>query len=237
MGLDEVIRTNSIQFSLVAVGLLFFLTILSLLLRQKSEFLKYLLFGGVVLVVVSNTIYLVASTVYLNRSSQTSGPIHWHADFEIWHCGQEVNIKDPEGFSNKIGEAVIHEHNDNRMHFEGVLLDLHDASLSHFFKQLGGDMDNQHLSVPTNEGMLNLQDGDVCPNEEQVSMQVFVYKTKNGRYFQQKITDPQNYTISQYSNVPPGDCVIVEFGPNRDQTEHLCQSYMVAKEAGKIYGD
>lgn len=229
-GLDEIIRTNSINFSLVAVGLLFFLTILSLLLRQKSEFLKYLFFWGIVLVVASNTSYLVASTVYLNQSSQTSGPIHWHADFEIWHCGRQINIKDPKGFSNKIGEAVVHEHNDNRMHFEGVLLNLDDASLSHFFKALGGDMDNQHLSVPTSEGMLNLQDGDVCLDEEQASMQVFVYKTQNGRYFQQKIADPQNYLISQHSKVPPGDCVIFEFGQSKDKTEHICQSYSVAKE-------
>lgn len=237
MGLDEVIRTNSIQFSLVAVGLLFFLTILSLLLSQKSEFLKYLLFVGIALVVAANTSYLVASTIYLNQSSQTSGPIHWHADFEIWHCGRQINIKDPQGFSNKIGESVIHEHNDDRMHFEGVLLDLHDASLSHFFKQIGGDMGNHHLSVPTNEGMLNLQDGDVCPNDSEASMQVFVYKTQNNRYFQQKITDPQNYIISQHAKVPPGDCVIFEFGQIKDHTEHICQSYSAAKEAGKLYGD
>lgn len=235
--LDEIIRTNSIQFSLISLSILFLLTVISIVLRQKGQVLKYILFGGMVLVVLINTLYLVGSTIYLNHLSATLGPIHWHADFEIWHCGQEVNIKDPEGFSNKIGEAVTHEHNDKRMHFEGVLLNLHDASLGHFFMALGGNMDNQHLTIPTNEGILNLKDGDVCPDGNLAKMQVFVYQTQNDIYSQQKIADPQNYTISQYSNVPPGDCVIVEFGPNRDQTEHLCQSYMKAKEAGKIYGD
>lgn len=237
MRLDEIIRANSIQFSLIAAGLLLFLTVLSIILRQRGAALKYLLFGGIVLVVLINTIYLIGSTVYLNQLSQTSGPIHWHADFEIWHCGQAVNIKDPEGFSNKVGEAVTHEHNDKRMHFEGVLLNLNDASLKHFFKALGGDMDNQHLTIPTNQGTLKLQDGDVCPNGDRARLQVFVYQTQNNIYSQQKIANPQNYIISQHSNVPAGDCVIVEFGLNKDQTEHLCQSYLVAKEAGKIHGD
>lgn len=231
--LDQVIRTNSINFTLWAILLLAILTVLSIILK-KSEYAKFILFGGFVVVALANTIYLSGSTIYLNQKSQTGGPIHWHADFEIYNCGQEVDIKDPEGFSNKTGEEVVHEHNDERMHFEGVLLDMHDASIGHFFESLGGSMSNKHLTIPTNEGLLTLQDDSFCKGQ-QADFQVFVFKTKGSIFSQQKLTDPQNYVISPEGNVPPGDCVIIELDQTKDRTDKLCNFYKVAKEKGELH--
>lgn len=232
LSLDQIIRTNSINFTIWALFILGILTVLSLIFK-KSERFKNILFGGFVLVALANTIYLSGATIYLNQKSQTGGPIHWHADFEIWNCGQQVNIKDPEGFSNKTGEEIVHEHNDNRMHFEGVLLDIHDASIGHFFENLGGSMSNSHLTVPANEGLLTLQDGSLCKGNS-ADFQVFVYKTEGKEFFQQKLTDPQKYIISPQGNIPPGDCVIIELDQHKDKTDKLCNFYKVAKQKGEL---
>lgn len=235
--LGEIIRTNSLKFALLALGLLLVLAVMAVFLKNTNGRFKYLLFGAIALVSVLTTLYLVGSTIYLNQASETGGPIHWHADFEIWHCGQMVNIKDPTGFSNKVGTEVVHEHNDGRMHFEGVLLTLHDASIGHFFESLGGSMSSKQLTIPKDSGITTYKDGDICSDGSETSMQVFVYQTQDKTFIQKKLKDPQNYVISPHSQVPPGDCVILEFGPLKDKTEKLCQSYKVAKETGKIHGD
>jgi len=231
--LDEVIRTNSINYTIWAFVALAVLTFLSIILKRWPS-LKIFLFLGFILVILGNTLYLIGSTLYLNKESQSGGPVHYHADFEIYRCGQKIDLKDPEGLSNKVGTNVIHEHGDDRIHIEGVLLDKHDASLGHFFAELGGSMDGNHLTIPTNEGLLTLQSGDLC-NGRPALFQVFVYQTKGERYFQQKITEnPEDYIISPEGNVPPGDCVILELDALKDRTDKLCEQYLLKKETGEI---
>lgn len=241
--LDELIRTNSLKFSLIAAGLLLGLAVLALIFKNASDKVKYLLFGIMVVVALLNTVYLVGSTIYLNQVSQTGGPVHWHADLEIWNCGQKVEIRDPQGFSNKVGTEVVHEHNDDRIHIEGVILDTHDASLGHFIEQIGGQLHEDHMAIPTEEGLVELENGQMCDSQAG-SLQVFVYKqslpsddgqTKGDSFSQQKLSDnPQDYIISPFGQVPPGDCIIIEFGPPKDITDKLCTFYQVAEEKGEI---
>lgn len=232
--IDEVIRGNSIQYSLISLGIFAVLVVLSIIFKDKSEKIKYLLFGAFVLVAVANTVYLTGSTIYLNQVSLTSGPVHWHADFEIYNCGQKVEIEDPRGFSNKVGTQVIHEHNDDRIHIEGVILDKHDASLGHFIEQIGGQLHKDHMAIPTEDGLLELENGQNCPDGQKGVLQVFVYVTSDHTFSQQKLTDPQDYVISPSGQVPPGDCIIIEFGSLREKTDKLCTFYQVAKEKGEL---
>lgn len=232
--LDQIIRGNSIKYTLIALLSLGILTIISLIIRNKSEPIKYLLFTGFVLVSLLTTLYLSVSTIYLNQKSLIGGPIHYHADFEIWNCGQKVELRNPSGFSNKIGSEVIHEHNDNRIHIEGVILNEHDASLGHFFETIGGQLHQDHMALPTENGLLELENGQSCADGQKSSLQVFVYKTQNKSFSQQKLGDPENYVISSFSQVPPGDCIIVEFSPQKEKTDKLCTFYQVAKEKGEL---
>ncbi|MBI2020868.1 hypothetical protein HYS94_05675 [Candidatus Daviesbacteria bacterium] len=239
--LDEVIRTNSIQYSLISTGVLFVLVILSILFKDKSEKLKYLFFGLMALIILGNTIYLSFSTIYLNQQSTTGGPVHWHADFEIYNCGKKVEIENPEGFSNKVGTEVVHEHNDDRIHIEGVILEKHDASIGHFIEALGGDLHEGHLSIPAEEGLLEMEDGQMC-NGQVGALQVFVYRTavaeqtKGDSFYQQKLTDePQDYIISPFGQVPPGDCIIIEFDKEKEETDKLCTFYKLAVEKGELH--
>ena len=214
---DQIIRSSSIKFTISALILLGILTFLSIL--NKNEKIKYLLFGLLVVIILANTIYLSGSTIYLNQISLTKGPVHYHADFEIWNCGKKVDIADPKGLSNKVGTEVVHEHNDDRIHIEGVILDKHQASLGHFFDVVGG---------PSLESEMR------CLGEF-VKPQVFVYKTDGSSFSQQKlVSNPQDYVISPYGQVPPGDCIIIEFGPQKEKTDKLCNFYKVAVEKGEL---
>jgi hypothetical protein len=123
--------------------------------NQKKIFkkLKLPLFALMATALVGSTILLFASTVYLNVKSESKGPVHWHADIEFWACGTEVELRDPRGaLSNKIGTATFHEHNDKRIHLEGVVVKKsEDASLEKFMRVTGGFITSKSIGIPLND--------------------------------------------------------------------------------------
>ena len=169
-----------------------------------NEIMKRAVFFLIFIVVASVTLYLVLATLNLNRISDTKGPVHWHADFEIRVCGNEVKLAEPEGFSNRQGTSILHAHSDNRIHVEGVLVDKKLASLGNFFYAVGGYIggDALALKVPTDKGLMFVHYGDNC-NGKPGSLYVFV----NGRL----IDNPADYIISPYEKVPPGDRIKIVF--------------------------
>ena len=67
-------------------------------------------------------------------------------------------------------------------------------------------------------------------------MQAFVWRTDEdaGEFYQEKLSEPQEYVISPHGNVPPGDCLIFEFGEEKDRTDKLCSFYKVAESKGEL---
>lgn len=133
-----------------AVGL-FILMGIAILTKGKFEKLKMPLFIMMSFLMAGSTLVLAGSTVYLNTQSDSGGPVHWHADIEFWICDNEVELIDPVGFSNKVGTWTLHEHNDHRIHLEGVVVDgENDASLGKFMHVIGGAITDEALVVPLN---------------------------------------------------------------------------------------
>lgn len=233
--IEQALNTYSLYLLTFGAVFLSGLALIALKAKKLDSESKKLLFLAIVVVTLIPTIVISASTIYLNTISSSGGPVHWHADFEIWNCGKEVNLKDPKGLSNKIGTPTLHEHNDKRIHLEGVVMKPTDASLGNFFHVVGGDLASDSFSIPTNDGILSIQNGENCPQQAKSEVQVFVYKTdKDNKYIQQKIVDPQNYIISPFSNVPKGDCIIIEFDTPKTRTDKICRSYKAAEEVGKV---
>ncbi len=258
ISLAEAVRSNQITFTLIASAVLFILTVVSIILYKKSssgqvpasvaptptpaevafpapvaatqshEGLKMPLFLSLVLVILANTFYLVGSTLYVNSKSVTGGPVHWHADFEVWDCGQEIELVDPKPPSNIVGSPLLHEHNDKQIHIEEAIFDEKEVSLGVFFRVVGGELHSDYLKFPTNNGIVERRNGDLCSDGQPGNLQVFLYKA--GSFEQQTLEDPENYLMTPEQKVPPGDCLIIEFGPIREQTDKLCQSYQVIKE-------
>lgn len=242
---ENMLGAVALRIVLAAAIILGFLSLTAAVLgkkRRKKAAAK--LFGMMVAVITVVTVFMIGSTVYLNNISYTKGPVHWHADFEIWACGEPLlshnngeeadELLDPQGFlSNKIGSPTIHEHNDRRIHIEGVLLDKEEASLGTFFAKIGGDLHRDLLKVPSEKGPIIYRNGDKCGNQAG-EVQVFVYSINDKKYTVRKLEDPEHYVIAPQGAVPPGDCVIIEFDKPKSTTNKSCLSYDVAKQTGKI---
>lgn len=217
----------------LAVDALFILTVVVLWLHPKKERVKRLFFGLYLVIVLGATLYLVYYTISKNLASITMGPVHWHAQFEVYACGEKIELEDPSGWSNKVGTDLLHEHNDNLIHVEGVVNNRGSVTLGEFFKVAGGEMTNRTLTVVTNDPPGVVKTYYEC-NGQQGNLNVFVIKTIDQQVKQEKLTDPANYVISPYSQVPPGDCIIIEFNGEKERTDKLCSGYTSLEAKGEL---
>ena len=170
--------------------------------KKMSDSTKKIVYYLVIAVTGFVTLYLLITTLHLNINSETKGPVHWHADFEIFICDDKIDIADPQGLSNKVGTSLLHEHNDNRIHVEGVVIHKKDISLGAFFFAIEGQISNDELKVPTNSGIIGAHNGDKC-NGNPATLYTFV----NGEL----INNPSDYVISSYEKIPPGDRIKIVF--------------------------
>ena len=186
--LESTISTLSTNTVLAGGTALIVLVVLAILFANKKPKLKAPLFICIALVVISTTSIISGGTVYLNVKSATGGPVHWHADFEVWACGNELEVRNPIGaFSNKIGSPTLHEHNDKRIHLEGVPVTLpEDASLGKFMSTIGGSITDDTLVVPLTDGDLfedgkGEEDGDGSAKNDPDAITPFVKTEADGQ--------------------------------------------------------
>src|SRR5687767_8188453 len=86
--LEETVNQLSLNTVMAACVALVLLVALSMwAVKRKKNQVKKPLFILILLVVVSTTLTISGATVYLNIKSASGGPVHWHADFEVWACG------------------------------------------------------------------------------------------------------------------------------------------------------
>ncbi len=192
--LNQFNTTTVIALSIVAI-----LSCTIMLLTYKdtlTENQKRIIFGIIAVVAIISTGYLVGNTIYLTLTSWSKGLVHWHADFEIWICGEKVVLPDPTGLANRVGTEEIHHHGDYRIHLEGVMKERDDATLGNFFDA---------IDVPfSNEKIMNMNNGYYCPDGKKGSVKMFV----NGKLY---AGDYRDYVIAPYSQVPPGDFIKIVF--------------------------
>ncbi len=148
--LEQQIIQLATRTVLTAAVALVILIVIASVMKNKLPKLKLPLFILIALTMVGSTAILLGSTIYLNTKSESGGPVHWHADIEFWSCGAELDLRNPTGFlSNKIGTATYHEHNDKRIHLEGVVVHKSkDASLGKFMEVTGGYIDRSSIAIP-----------------------------------------------------------------------------------------
>lgn len=185
----QAVGYGSLAFIIISCVMLFFNS-------KMDEMAKKLVYSLLLIVVVLVSVYLAVTTIHTNLASSTKGPVHWHADYEIWVCGQKLSLPEPKGISNEQGTDLMHSHNDNRIHVEGALADKRQASLGAFFQAVGGYLSDDEIKVPTDEGLITSHNGDLCGGQP-AKLYVFV----NGSI----VNDPAYYVIAPYGAVPPGD--------------------------------
>ncbi len=188
--------------TLYAAAIISLAIIGAVILRKKlKDIHKKIIFIIIAVPAVLATLYLSGTTIYLNQQAETGGPVHWHADYEIWACGEKLELLKPKGFESFVGEPLFHDHGDNRIHIEGVVLKKSDVSLGNFFKAVGGDFTGEYLGLPTESGFAEWENSDLC-NGKEGKWHVFV----NG-----EAGYGPNYVISPWQTVPPGDTIKLVF--------------------------
>lgn len=235
---EQLIKTT-IQYTIIGTIIVLFLIFISLFCK-KTEMRRWFLFLGIAIPVILATLYSAGTTIYLNVVSETKGPVHWHADFEIWNCEEKVDLVDPSILTNRVGSAVFHEHGDDRIHVEGVVLDTREVDLQHFFAQVGSILREEYFVIPGNQGVVEMKNGQQCDGNPG-KLQVFLYRVVNPEeskeqflYEQIKLDDFEEYVLSPYSYIPPGDCLIIEFGQEKERTDKLCETYRIALQKGVL---
>jgi len=237
---------SELSVKLIGIGTLIIILVVWLALKFEKKTKhkhKMALFLGLAIPVVLITLFIAGSTIFVNVISSTKGPVHWHADFEIYRCGEKLDLLDASGLSNRVGTPKFHEHGEDRIHVEGTVIKQQEVDLEAFFRVTGGEMTTQYFTVPTNTGLVTASNGDECNGEESV-LQYFVYEIidpdptkKTGQVYQQrKLADGPSHILSPFFNVPPGDCIIIEFGPEKEQTEHICETYKIGIDKGDLTG-
>lgn len=228
--LPSYIITAIIIFSAVPFLILYFT-------RKVTK--QHIYFWIVIYLVSVITLVIVADTINLTINSETKGPVHWHADYQIWNCGKRLDIMEPEKLTNRIGTRLVHEHGDNRIHVEGIIKDIHNADLHNFFNVLGGELTETSFSMPSNDGIVTATDGELC-NGEAAEVQIFAYIAENANprqksgFLVEQLKVNENYILSPYQDVPPGDCIIIEFDKRKEKTDKICDTYRIAVEQGRM---
>ncbi|HEV8289965.1 MAG TPA: hypothetical protein VGQ00_03385 [Candidatus Norongarragalinales archaeon] len=165
---------------------------------------KKLLFLLIAVPAVFSSVYLAGFSMLLNLKSESGGPVHWHADYEVWACGERLELVPPKDFwINKVGSPLFHSHQDDRIHVEGVLIHKQDADLGQYFTEIGGQLTEDTLVFPTASGLKSFTNGDQCPNGRPGTLMVFI----NGAL----TPDAPDHVFFPDSHVPPGDRIKIVF--------------------------
>lgn len=186
--LEQQISSLGLKTVMIASLILIGSTIIAALLKNHYRSLKLPLFVVMAATLIISTLILLGSTIYLNVKSESGGPVHWHADIEFWACGAELELRNPTGrLSNKIGTATYHEHNDKRIHLEGVVVNkAEDGSLNKFMRVIGGSVHDRAIAVPLNVAAEtwfaagDKTDGDRQPDVNPSNYRRFVENTSKG---------------------------------------------------------
>jgi len=198
--------------ALYVFAIIIVLAVISIVFQNRmSEPVKKIFFIVIAVSVIAVTLYAAGSTVYLNVISESGGPIHWHADFEIWECNEQIiNLISPEGLSNRIGSSVFHHHNDFRIHVEGLVINKEDVSLGNFFNTIGGEFDGTTLSLVLADGSTKtISNGDTCSDGNPGKWRLY-RKNSTTEQFEENI-ELEKYIIQPHFVVPPGDFLLLVF--------------------------
>ncbi|MBI4168152.1 MAG: hypothetical protein HY515_04295 [Candidatus Aenigmarchaeota archaeon] len=194
---------DPVKVVLAASAVIAFFVVLSLVFKKSlREKHKKIMFVLIAVSIAAATLYLVGVTLALNSISATGGPVHWHADIEVWACGERYHFAHSQGWDNKVGTPLMHLHNDDRLHIEGVVVRMQDVELGEFFRAVGGSFTPESITMPTTVGVKKWFNGDACNGK-----MAFLYMFVSNRLE----TKMSEHVISPYSSVPPGDRIKIVF--------------------------
>ncbi len=144
--------------------------------KKSNEKLRKNIFKwGVTIIIFALIIFSIYNFVFKplkDFKPVHSEAYHWHANFKVSVCGEQVQIKCGAGMC---GPMNLHHHNDNTIHIEGsVIAKEKDISLGKFFEGLRLDFSETSL--------LKKKNGDLCPNGSSGTVKMYVNGQQNNEF-------------------------------------------------------
>lgn len=242
----------SVAVVMTAAVMLALLVVAAIVTHNRWPKFKAPLFTLIVLVIAASTLVLSGASAYLTVNSPTGGPVRWSAEYQLWACGNQLDLRNSKSLlTSHVGTPRLYEKNDGQIHVDGTPVNLpDDVSLGTFMRAVGGELGDDSLVVPLNGNnaffgtprapeqakpyiatsqsgsYARFTSGQKCGTEV-ADVQTFVYQydVATHTYHQFKVESPSSYEMSHVRAVPPGDCIVVEFAPPKDKTDYLCPNY------------
>ncbi len=165
---------DPVNVVLISSVIVAFFVVISLVFKKSLlDKHKKIIFALIALPIAFATLYLIGVTLALNAVSATGGPVHWHADNEVWGCGEKNHFIHSTGWENKVGEPLMHLHDDDRIHIEGVVIKMQDVELGEFFHSVEGSFNSDSITMPTTKGIKKWSNNDLC-NDKTAWLYMFV---------------------------------------------------------------
>ncbi|MFB6242236.1 MAG: hypothetical protein ABEJ36_05570 [Candidatus Nanosalina sp.] len=173
------INFTSYTTTLIGLGTLSTLLLASISFYQEDDLTmhdKNLLMNGFLIAVLVPSLYTAGAFLHQSQTSWSGGEIHYHADYEVVVETdgklKTLDLVDPTQFckeakhqssfmcklSDRTGTTRYHEHNDNRIHLEGIFEKKEEATLAAYFETFDGELSNTRLAYPTNDGWFNISE-------------------------------------------------------------------------------
>lgn len=218
---------------------------------------KNLLMNAFLIATLVPSLYTAGAFVHQSETSWSGGEIHHHADFEVFVQRQgdlqALDLVNPSNFCKKdymctlndrTGSTRYHEHNDNRIHLEGVFETRNEATLAAFFDNFNGELSNTKLVYPTNDGTVSVE-------EDGKELKIIVNRGTGGNrhwcvignevpdsqtcvnpYTGEPADSPSEYIISPHKRGPSLDDIFVIYD-SRNASEALQDLQKDGKYRGK----
>jgi hypothetical protein len=146
--------------------------------------------SAVVVLTVVALLYWGFTSINLSPA-YSSGQVHWHADLELFVCGENIPLPSP--LSTKvahgqsyIGTPLMHSHGGTQIHVEGTVSKAKDITLGKFMTSLGLDF--------TQTQLLDKSNGDFCGDTEG-KVKLFVNGIDSDTLSDEVIVDDRKYEI------------------------------------------
>jgi len=141
------------------------------LIERKQSQKNYLWIGISITILV---VFAVGVMWMLKNKPETytDREVHWHATFELEICGERMDLPCKKVGSGQVhgksfcGMVLMHHHDDNTMHIEGLIQNKEDIFLGNFFDEIG---------VPfAKDRILEYRNGDECPDGRPGVLKMYV---------------------------------------------------------------
>ncbi len=140
--------------------------------HYKKKLTKKVIGWAIFAIIILGILFLFYRAINISKNFQpyTSGTVHWHADFNVKLCGQELDFSNLGGEAHHVGLPLLHTHGDNKVHIEGAISRPEEITIGRFFDAIGNKFTSTNFDDYTN-------DNDKCGGDNKIKF--FVNSQEN----------------------------------------------------------